>query len=386
MPTEPQIKLMSYQKRTILFKILFGIFIFALPFFIFYTTGYRLSFEEEGATFVTTGGIYVTTDVLEVEVYLNEERVERPRLFRSAYYIQNIEEGQHRVVVQGAGLQTWVKELPVDAHIVTEVAAFNMPESPIIRPIAEYVNDVGEQVFYSVDPEADLFPQATTTVPYVTTSTRSTAILSKNSEFAYVKDLFASSTEATTNASLINRIDRELQRFEIATTTIAGNASTTVIYPYIERGDMHIVDRGTDLYAVWTGQENNIPHYFCVTAQASSSVVVRYGEHVARQVEAQRLSLTDTLLIDGGRFCRNEIKLDRKRQDVLYYAFFPNSSDLVVLQLEDGLYVTEIDDRAWQNTQQIYSGTDFDVYVTDDAIYIMEDDRYFELITEIPEN
>jgi hypothetical protein len=47
--------------------------------------------------------------------------------------------------------------------------------------------------------------------------------------------------------------------------------------------------------------------------------------------------------------------------------------------------VTEIDDRAWQNTQMIYSGDNFRVAVTDTNIYIEEDGNYFELLTEIPE-
>ena len=54
------------------------------------------------------------------------------------------------------------------------------------------------------------------------------------------------------------------------------------------------------------------------------------------------------------------------------------------MQLEDGLYVTEIDDRAWQNTQMIYPGDKFETIVTDTNIYIKEDGRYFELLTKIP--
>ena len=56
-----------------------------------------------------------------------------------------------------------------------------------------------------------------------------------------------------------------------------------------------------------------------------------------------------------------------------------------MLQLEDGLYVTEIDDRSWQNTQQVYTGDDFETVVTDTAIYIKQEGRYFELLTTLPE-
>jgi hypothetical protein len=57
----------------------------------------------------------------------------------------------------------------------------------------------------------------------------------------------------------------------------------------------------------------------------------------------------------------------------------------VVIQLQDGLYVTEIDDRAWQNTQMIYPGDNFRAVATDTNIYIEEDGKYFELVTKIDE-
>lgn len=381
MPTEPEIKLMSTKRRSTLFKLLFVIFLIALPFFIFYTTGYRVSFESEGAKVVTTGGIYVTADELGVDVYLDEERVDKPRLFRSAYYIQNIAAGQHHIVVQGEGLQTWVKNLPVDPYIVTEVAAFNMPELPHIRPIPQYFTSTGEAVFFAQSTSTELFPNTTTTVPYVISTRRATTTFSQNSEYDFVDDLFATSSATTT--SLISRIGQELQLFQIATSTDGVVASTTVAYPYIEKGNMRLVDKGEDIFAVWAGPENSTPHYFCVTGNASSTISERYGQHVADQVEKQRLSLTDPVLIDGTRFCRTEIRLDRKWQNVKYYNFLPGSTDLVLLQLEDGLYVTEIDDRSWQNTQKVYAGDDFEVLVTDDSIYIMENGRYFELLTEL---
>lgn len=350
--------------------------------FIFYTSGYRLSFEDEGTKVVTTGGIYITTDELEVQVYLDEVQVERPRLFRSAYYIQNIEVGQHRVVVQGNGLQTWVKEIPVDAYIVTEAAAFNMPEVPTIRPISQYKNQEGELVFYANSTSTVLFPGSTTTVPYVISTKKATTTYNLNQEFEYVESLFKN-TLSTTSSSLIDRIGQEIQLFQFSTTTDGVEASTTVAYPYVERSNMRIIDKGDDLYAYWAGQENNVPHYFCVTGNASSSVAKRYGNHVALQVEDLRIARTDPLLIEGSRFCRSEIRLDRKWQDVSYYEFFPGTSDLVVLRLQDGLYVTEIDDRAWQNTQQIYSGDKFEVIVTNTNIYIKENGRYFELLTQV---
>lgn len=380
MPLEPQIKSLSYKNRQGFFLVLVLVFIIALPAFIFYTSGYRLSFDNDQTSIVTTGGIYITADNLGVDVYLDEEKVDKPRLFRSAYYIQNIENGLHRLVVQGPGLQTWVKVLPVYSYIVTEAAAFNMPGLPYIRPIARRLNVSGQGVYVvEGSTTTPLFPKATTTGNFLVVNRALPSSLRANSEYEYVVALFATST--ATSTSVLNRLGEEIEK--LATSPATTTATTAI--SYIEQGDMRLVPRGDDLFARWIGAGPATPHYFCSSEHASSTIAFRLGMHVMLQMEEQRLSTTTPLHIENSRLCRTEVRLDRKWQKIKYHEFFPRSRDLVVLQLEDGLYVTEIDDRAWQNTQLIYPGDNFSTVVTDTNIYIKEDGRYFELLTEIPE-
>lgn len=384
MHLEPQISSLSHKHRKRFFLLLVLIFLVALPSLIFYTTGYRLSFENEETTIVTTGGMYITADNLEVDVYLDEEQVERPRLFRSAYYIQNIEAKQHRVVVQRPDLHTWVKVLPVDPYIVVEASAFNMPVLPHLRPITKYVTATGTPVYFAKSaPDLSFYEKATTTLAYLVATSSATSSYVVNGEYVFAVSLFSSSSAST--RSVFERILDGVERFRFATTTSVV-ASSTESEKEVSNGDLHIVEKSGDLYAVWTNGINNIPYYYCLADAASSTLALRYGEHVASEIERLRISTTTPLMLDGNRICRTEIKLDRKRQDVYFYDFFPNSKDLVLLQLEDGLYVTEIDDRAWQNTQLIYAGNDFQVAVENGAIYLMEDGRYFEIITEIEPN
>ncbi len=378
MPTEPKIEILSEKRRQILFFLLFTIFIIALPMMIFYTTGYRLSFDNEQTSIVTTGGLYVTTDNLEVEVYLDEERIEKPRLFRSAYYIQNIEAGKHSVVVQRPDLQTWVKDLPVDSHIVIEVAAFNMPVIPVVRPVTEYINDDGLPVFQKVSSTTDIFPKATTTVPLYATTSVATSSYTTNEEFVFVKSLFASSSK--TLQSVFKKED-EKDKFKFAASSLPDSSTSSA--DLVEIGGLSLVAKDEQLYAVWSEDIISIPHYFCVTDGPLSSTAVRYGQHVADSILKLSLSSSTPLINDGERVCRPEVRLNRIQQDVYFYDFFPNVSDLVLLQLEDGLYVSEIDDRAWQNTQQLYPGNDLRVVVENDIIYVQEDGKYFEVITEI---
>lgn len=387
MPQEPQITGMSSRRRTVFFWGLVLVFLFALPAMIFYTTGYRLTFEENAQTMVvTTGGVYVSTQSTDVDVFLDEEQVERPRLFRSAYYIQNIDAGVRRVVVQGEGIQTWVKALPVESRIVTEAAAFNLPTVPRLRPVTEFQTAAGASVYFSSSTPTVLFGEATSTTEFIVSTTSRTISYIENPEFEFVVSLFGTSTATTTSifADFIQDMDRF--RFLAPGEEVATTSTTTL--EVIEQNDIQLVSRALELYAVWQGQPQNVPYYFCVASSTLASTSERYGEHVADAIFEQlgTTTATSTLVMVDDRICRTEIKLDRLRQDVYLYDFFPGSSDLVLLQLENGLYVTEIDDRAWQNSQLLYSGSDFRTIISNGLIYVELGDQYFEVVTEIEPN
>jgi hypothetical protein len=386
MTHEPQIQILPQKHRSIFFWVLVVIFLITLPSLIFYTTGYRLSFENEETSIVTTGGMYVTTDNLEVDVYLDEEQVERPRLFRSAYYIQNISAGQHRIVVQSPGYQTWVKELPVDPRVVTEASAFNLPELAQIRPITLYETATGTSVYFSTKIVDKVLAQATSTEAFYYSTSTATTTLQINSEFLFVESLFG--TTSTSTQSVFSKLIEEVGKFGFATATPANapSSSFTTTVERTLRGDMELFDEAGELYAKWLGSSAAIPYYFCISDLPVASTSQRYGEHVAVAVEAARVSTSTPLLIDNNRVCRTQVKLNRLRQDVFYYHFFPNSSDLVLMQLQDGIYVTEIDDRAWQNTQLLYPGTDIQTIVENDVIYIKDGEYYFQIATEIETN
>jgi hypothetical protein len=384
MPQEPQISGMSSRRRAVFFWALVLVFALALPAMIFYTTGYRLTFEEDAQTMVlTTGGVYISTQSTDVDVYLDEEQIERPRLFRSAYYIQNIDTGIRRVVVQGEGVQTWVKEIPVDSRIVTEAAAFNLPEIPRLRPITEYQTTSGAAVFFSSSTANNLFASATSTQDFVVATTTRTLGYVPNPEHEFVVSLFGTSTATTT--SIFTDFLRDMDRFRFMAPGEEVATTSTTTPEIIERSDTRLVNRALELYAVWQGEARDVPYYFCVSSSTIASTSERYGEHVAAAVFAQlgTTTATSTLVMVDDRICRTEIKLDRLQQDVFLYDFFPGSSDLVLLQLQEGLYVTEIDDRAWQNSQLLYPGTDFRTIIENGLIYIEQGDDYFEVIPEI---
>lgn len=381
MPEEPRITGLSYRKRKYLFFFLLAVFVIALPSLILYTSGYRLDFANEEKTLVSTGGIYITTDNLEVQVYMDGEQVDRPRLFRNAYYIQNISAGLHNVVVQGTGLATWVKELPVDSHLVIETSAFNMPEFPLVRPITEYVTADGTAVYPETAKELLLFSEATTTTEFIFAPKADFSRLAPNQEFVYVKSLF--STATTASSTVLKETEGRINGFGFASGSTTGLDLIGTSSKKIERGNLQLVERDGEIFARWVGSGRSIPYYFCINEISASTTAFRYGQHVAQSIEQQRQSTTTPLIIEYGRVCRSEIRVDRKWQTVYFYDFFPQNSDLVLLQLDDGLYVTEIDDRSWQNTQLIYPGKDFEVVVENEALYVKDGDYYFEVLTGV---
>jgi len=389
MPNEPQIKALPTRRRAWFFWTLVLIFVAALPTVIFYTTGYRLSFENDATSIVTTGGMYVDTTDTDVDVYLDEEQFTRPRLFQSAYYLQNIAAGQHRIVVQAADVHTWVKELPVDEYVVTEATAFNVPTTPQLRPITEYVTDGGlavYQVATTTDATTIIFGVATSTEAFVLSTSTSVAAFDVNPEYEFISTLFASSSTSTVSVFADNAPDA-LFGFsgvgEVLSSTTATTSTTTI--EVIERNDIQLIDRGWEVYAVWDGEEQDIPYYFCVNQSSRASTSARYGEHVAEAIYSMlgTTTATSTVFVQDERICRTEIKIDHLQQDVYDYNFFPGSAGQVVLHLQDGIYVTEIDDRAWQNTQPLLLGGDVLVVFENDQIYIQRDEYYFELLTEL---
>jgi hypothetical protein len=377
------------QRRRFLFLSLILLFVCAVPVFVFYATGYRYDIFAPHGSITATGGLYISVGVEEGEVYLNETRVEDSRIFRSAIYIQNIMPGLQRLHVQAPGYHTWVKELPVYPHIVTEASAFMLPLVPQVRPITEFITSTGSPVYLGVSSTTVLFPNASATVAIMATSSKATTTLTRNTEFTYVRGLFGTTTASTTAPFIDRVVDEARGIFETnsnATTSSSSDtesATTTII----ER-DVSLFRRADDIVVRFTGSERNIPYYFCIP----EDMVATTSERYEAQVIAARKALAEELELESGlettttaeRECRREIMIDRQEQDVISFYFMPGTTDLVVLHRQDGVFVTEVDDRAWQNTQPLYKERVDAVVVDGGRIFVKDGTNYFELLTELP--
>ena len=162
MPFEPIVKPLSLFRRRVLFALLVISFLVALPLFIFYASGYRYNPFAYVPVLTATGGMYITTNVEDSAIYVNESPVAGARTFRSASYLQGLPAGVHRVHVQAPGTHTWVKELTVLHHMVTEAVSFNLPLVPHVRFFIPYNTNDGMAVIVGVNTSSQPYAFATT--------------------------------------------------------------------------------------------------------------------------------------------------------------------------------------------------------------------------------
>lgn len=384
MPATPEVTPLSYGRRRRFFYVLVLVFVVAVPIFVFYATGYRYDFWSDSPAITTTGGLYISAEAEDNQIFLDEEEVTSLRIFRSAAYIQGIAPGVHRVHVQAPGVHTWVKELPVFGQIVTEAEAFNLPVVPQIRPITPWQTATGTIVYLDTASTSVPFAFASSSVSLMATSTTATSSFERSSEYEFVDSLF---TATTTEPTLVGRVVEEVSSaFRFADPAATNTPATTTVL----RDDVQLYERADEVYARYVGSPNDTPYYFCIPFGRNASTSELYGEHVAALL-AQAISdiepeRSEQELAEGERWCRKEIRIDRKWQTVHWFNFLPESSDHVLLLLDDGLYVVEIDDRAWQNTQVLYPGDNLEVALNGGQIFVKDSGYYLEVFTELIEN
>ncbi len=373
---KPVVQPLSYWRRKLIFVLLLGAFLLSLPAFIFYATGYRYDFFSGKPSITATGGLYIAAEALESTIFLNEIEVTNARVFRNASYIQGLQPGLHRVHVQTPGRHTWVKNLSVYPHIVTEAEAFNLPLVPQVRPVTEYQTTRGEAVFVVTSTSTPILSFASSSVPFFVTATTATSTYRINSEYTLIKDLFAE--EASTTA-MIKKIEESIN---LATSTV--DLGTKIATTTVTRDNLRLYKSGDDVFAEALGVGRQIPHYFCTSQVSTTSDSAMISDSISRVVEEEMIFQENlNEVANNERECRNSIRIDRRYQTVQDFDFFPGNEDLVLMTLEDGLYVIEIDDRSWQNVQLLYPGKNLQTLVHSGGIFVKDNNQIIEVLTDI---
>jgi hypothetical protein len=255
-----------------------------------------------------------------------------------------------------------------------------MPAVPQVRMLTEWTDvPTGKGIVFNFATSTELaFASSTNDLLY--SSTTATSTFASNAEYLYIKSLFASSTE------LQDALDAQKKPavkkpfvFKGATSTVGAQIATSTK----SWRDFIVFEQNDDVFISWKGNKNDVPYYYCVNYENESKTISQYGQHIYSSLLASVASSSDLVKKEGERICRDTIRIDRLNKKVAWFDFFPDSTDLILMQLEDGLYVVEVDDRAWQNTQLLYPGRDLQVIQDGGRIFVHDGPYYLEVFTEL---
>ncbi|MFZ2252705.1 MAG: PEGA domain-containing protein [Minisyncoccia bacterium] len=377
-----QVKPLPYKTRQRTFGLLFLVFLVSLPFLYLYATGYRYDIDRP-TNLVSTGGIYVAVERTGADIYIDNELVRETRTFRKAFYAQSLDVGTHRVHVQKDGYHTWVKELPVSKHLVTEAEAFNLPLVPQVRVISKFVTSTGTPVVRAL-----LTNSSSTNELFATTTLVKKGPLAfvENEEFKSLMTHFGTTSTSTKDETtaqhlkdLIKKSASSTPEIEVATTTLVS-------------GGVKLSMQGEDLIATWVGSFEDMPYYFCAPdfepyvagtiATTTDTVEVTddliEGDDVVVEDGVATMHPIQTVPKDVA--CDPTILIDHKGQEIKSFDFFLGSTDFVVVVLQDGIYVVEVDDRAWQNIQPLIQGSNLHMYIENGNMYVYDGELIYQMI------
>jgi hypothetical protein len=371
---------LSYKKRHRTFLFLLALFIVSLPFLFLYATGYRFDLSDSNAL-VGTGGIYVAAERTGAQIFIDNELVRETRVFRTAFYAQNLEPRTHRVHVQKEGHHTWVKELPVTSHRVTEAQAFNLPIVPQIRVVSQFVSATGTAIVRTP------LPYASTTNTTLATTTKATSTFAVNPEYQSLISFFKSTTTVADTRPFIKKVQEEI----VGTTTEPLDVATSTR----TSGDVRLsYDSEGNVYAEWVGSFEQMPYYYCakpfpryststddLTNTTAAPLLNLEGAVLSGLEEEDPEFIHPVEVPEEDALCDRRIRLTGNGP-VLGFEFFPGSTDLVILELETGIYLSEIDARAWQNLQPMLEGKDLHVHVENGSIYVYDGTLIYQVILE----
>ncbi len=386
-----EVQPLSYKNRNRTFIFLLLIFMVSIPLLYLYATGYRFDFAMP-SNFVGTGGLYVAVERTGAEIYIDGELVRETRVFRRAFYAQNLDPKTHRVHVQKEGHHTWVKELPVTPHLVTEAQAFNLPVSPQVRVISEWNSATGSPIIRTA------LITASTTNDVLATSTKATTTFMINSEYVTLIEHFGTTTEEKKEETLIKRLEGALT----ATTTPEEIIEATTTK---ETNGVRLYEASERLYAAWVGPFEQMPYYYCAEtfpryststedeiddeAVANTALVSQSKQKEEQEIDAevdtdeQNALMHPVQTVPLNAVCEPAIPMDTKWQTFHNFDFFPGSTDLVVMELEDGIYVAEIDNRSWQNVQPLIMGNNLRMYIESGNIYVYDGSLIYQVMFEL---
>ncbi|HRY31294.1 MAG TPA: hypothetical protein P5328_02815 [Candidatus Paceibacterota bacterium] len=320
---------LSRKTRRRVFLILLLVFILLAPVILARSLGYRLEQLEDIFTLVKMGGIYLHSDVVGTQIYLDGKYVEKSGLLLRNTLIQDLKpEREYKVTVVKDGMHSWEKTLAVYPGVVTEARVLMLPTEIASAEIYPFTDKNGmgtttPQTFVSIqngiptNPEylnlQKLFKEATTTPEQKTIASAKNAV------------------STTTNIKSIPKYFSEL-----------GVSDPDALENLIIRGDSVLWLSDGKVLVHWVSEDSVAPYYYCLDFTKCREVIT--------------------------------VSLD---EPIISFDFLPGRDDVLVALTSGGLFAVEIDDRSERNIQPVYLGENLEFRIdSKDQIVILDSDIF----------
>ncbi|MDD5068363.1 MAG: hypothetical protein PHS53_00470 [Candidatus Pacebacteria bacterium] len=277
---------MSLRRRRLYFYSFCLIFFVLIPVLVFYANGYRITKDWQVAE---TGGIYVYASESNADVSLNGVLLQKSGIFQRGTFLDGLTEGKYEISVSKADFSSWKKDIEVKEGFVTEGHPFLIPLN--IEPVL---------------------------IPEFSTST-ATSTKIKNPDYADALLLF----------------QKSLVKKTLATTTLSYGEDA------LRNGNLVVFETGTQLQAVWLGDTNSMPYFFCHAVLCGTDT-----------------SATSTVYT-------NVVPKS-------HLEFLPRRTDVVLLETKEGIEAVELDTTFPQNAVLVYPTKTADFRVSNGVIYLKD--------------
>lgn len=325
-----------------MFTIFLLIFLAFIPVLLFYSKGYSL-FNELGLQ--KTGGLSITNDRTGVEIYINGELARSPSIIQRSFFVRELLPGSYFIEAKKEDFTTWSKTLLIFPEIVTEVSSFMITNEIEIVPVPRSALEA--DILDIEREEAKRIKEATEKGEEI--ELPDSLVEDKEElEIELKRDVIEGVEEINPKFIKYTNLFLKPEKYgllEVLPNLYEENIALDAGSRIISSGDLIVREVDGRLIVRWIGEEDQTPPYFCVNTQCKNTILIHDTVPAAR------------------------------------FDFFPGRSDLLLVLREDGLYVTEIDDRSEQNKVRLYEGQNLDFRAfSGDTIVVKDGDAFFEVI------
>jgi hypothetical protein len=330
---------LSRAKRTIYFVALSIVFVIGVPVLLLYTAGYRLSLDRN---IDVRGGLYVYAPEAGSKIFIDGELQEESTFFNRRFFSQNLKGGVYTVVVDHPSHKTWTKQVRVRPNRVTSLRPFMLNEQIDVREI--------EPITYDFDEEGMLIRQNNPLYLQLVERfllrkayrDRQDVLRVQNGESVPLENSAINSNNRN-NRNNLNTVDG---------VDVSPRVIIEPVPPLYERGHYVVWVEDDSIYAQYSGGDDWVPEYFC--------------------------DMTNVELD-----CVDTIRLFASTVPIKQIDFFPGEDSALLVRLEDGIYVVEVDIRAEQFFEKLYDGPSDDFYISENnRVFIINGREINELVLE----